>query len=62
MKIKEGLTVSTSDFWYDLTEGGYLDPFIILQNADDAKTLQQAIDLVLDFERSCNEQIEGFSQ
>ena len=62
MKIKEGCTVSTSDFWYDLTKGGYLDPFVILEDEKDAKRVVKAMDVIREFEESCEEQIEDFSQ
>lgn len=33
MKIKKGLEISSSDFWYDLCEG-YLKPEEILEDTD----------------------------
>lgn len=62
MKIKEGLEVSTDDFWYDLTDGGYLKPEEICEDLTDAFKVKEAIAIVRDFEYSCEEQIEGFSR
>lgn len=41
--------VYSNDFWYDLTDGGYIDPDEILEN-DDAKKLKEAIQIVQAFE------------
>ena len=62
MKLKKGLEFSTSDFWYDLTKGGYLPPDEICKNKEDAKKVKQAVRIVRDFEEACEEQIEGFLQ
>lgn len=62
MKIKEGCEASTGDFWYDLTDGGYLDPDVICEDPKDAKRVKEAIEVLQDFQSSCEEQIEGFVQ
>ncbi len=62
MKIKKGLEISTGEFWYDLTMGGYLKPDEICANKSDAERVKLAIAIVRDFEKSCEEQIEGFVQ
>jgi len=62
MKIKEGCTASTSDFWYDLTKGGYLNPEEILESKNDVDRVKNAINVVMEFEQSCEEQIEDFIQ
>ena len=62
MKIKEGLEISSGDFWYDLTGGGYLDPMTICENPEDGAKVKAAVDVVLNFQESCEEQIEGFIQ
>ena len=61
MKIKEGLEVCSSDPWYDLEEG-YLKPEEICQNEEDVKRVKEAIEILIDFFDSCDEQIEGFLQ
>lgn len=60
MKIKKGLTVSTDEFWYDLTDGGYLRPEKICNFMSDARRVIQAIAVIRDFQDSCEEQIEDF--
>ncbi len=62
MKIKDGVEISTSDFWYDLTSGGYIKPEEILENSEDAIRVTEAIMVLIEFESSCEAQIEGFSQ
>ena len=59
-ELKEGLKITSSDFWYDLTSGGYIDPRKICKNPEDAKKILDAINVILDFENDCNEQIEDF--
>lgn len=61
MKIKENLQeVQTSDFWYDLSTGGYLDPEKLCENEEDAKKVREAILVVEEYENSLEEQIEDF--
>jgi len=62
MKIKQGLKISTGDFWYDLTDGGYLNPDEICANKEDAEKVSTAIEIILNFQKSCEEQIEEFLQ
>lgn len=59
-KIKKGLEISSGDFWYDVTDGGYLDPKEICTNKKDAEKIIAAIDIVKEFQQSCEEQIEDF--
>jgi len=62
MKIKDGCMVSTGDFWYDLTKGGYLKPEEILERTEDVISVLAAIAVLMEFEESCEEQIENFAQ
>jgi len=62
MKIKKGCGVSTSDYWYDLTDGGYLNPDKICADKKDAEAVKNAIKVLQDFYNSCEEQIEDFIQ
>ena len=62
MKIKQGLEISTDDFWYDLTDGGYLKPEEILENQSEILVVKDAIEVLKNFQNSCEEQIEGFVQ
>ena len=62
MKIKPDLEISTSEPWYDLAEGGYLKPFEICADVADAQRVTDAVKLVQEFFRSCEDNIEGFLQ
>jgi len=62
MKIKKGLDVHSGDFWYDLADGGYLDPAKICADKKDAAEVKKAIEVIKDFQTSCEEQIEEFVQ
>lgn len=62
MKLKNNLQDSSSDFWYDLTDGGYLDPNKMCASKEDAKKVIDAIKVVKEFQDSCEEQIEDFVQ
>ena len=62
MEIKKGLDISTTDFWYDLTDGGYLDPYEICGSHEDAVKVAGAIATILEFQESCENQIKGFIQ
>ena len=58
-EVKEGLEVSTSEFWYDVKEG-YITPEEILARPEDVEVVNNAIAIVRKFEESCDEQIGGF--
>ena len=60
MKIKENLDVTTDDFYYDLFMGGYLEPEKICKFKKDAKRVRAAMEVLKDFEQSCEDQIEDF--
>ena len=60
MKIKENCEASTDDFWYDLTDGGYLDPEEILEDEKDIEVVKKAISVLREFKDACEEEIEGF--
>ena len=62
MEIKKGLEISSSDFWYDITDGGYLDPDEICADKIDAATVKKAIKIVKEFQTSCEDQIKDFVQ
>jgi hypothetical protein len=51
-----------NDFWYDLTDGGYLNPDEICVDKKDAERIKNAISVLKEFYDSCEEQIEGFIQ
>lgn len=60
MQLKKGLQNATSDFWYDLTDGGYLKPEKMCESKEDAERVNAAIDTIKTFQKSCEEQIENF--
>lgn len=62
MEIKKDLEISTDEFWYDLSVGGYLNPEEICVNEEDVNKVNEAIKIIKDFEISCEKQIEGFIQ
>lgn len=49
-EFKKDVTVSTDDFWYDLTLGGYIKPENIIDNPEQTKAVQDAIILLRSFE------------
>ena len=50
--FKEGVEIYTEEFWYDLTDGGYIKPENVLADEEQISKLQAAIDLVRSFERA----------
>ena len=63
MKIKKGAKLNEDcDFWYDLTDGGYIKPEQVLENQSDIEKVLEAIEIIRDFEQSyfeaCDEQEE----
>lgn len=51
-KFNEGVKFYTEEFWYDLTDGGYIKPSEMLADAEQVKQLTAAIELVLSFENA----------
>jgi hypothetical protein len=43
---------SSNGFWYDITEGGYIKPEDVLENAAQVKAVKDAIALLIDFENA----------
>ena len=43
---------SFDGFWYDLTMGGYIKPEKVLDDAEQLRQLEAAIDVVLSFEKA----------
>lgn len=63
MKIKSGVELEYEDFWYDLTDGGYLDPYDVLENTEDADKVAEAIQVLLQFQNALDDAIEaGFEE
>ena len=58
-KFKKGVKVYTEEFWYGLTDGGYIKPENVLVDEEQFEKLQAAIDLVRSFERAIDDQSEN---
>lgn len=58
-EINKDCEASTDDFWYDLFDGGCLNPRAILKDENDILDVENAIKVLLKYRKSC-EQIEGF--
>jgi hypothetical protein len=57
-KFKKDVSVYTEEFWYDLTDGGYIIPEEILEDDEQIKELNKAIELVLSFEKKIDEMMD----
>lgn len=62
MKVNKKCGASSSDFWYDLADGGYLNPDLICSNPEDAQRVKDAIAVIKEFQSSCEAQIPDFLQ
>ena len=62
MKFKKDAKIETSDFWYDLTDGGYIKPKFLLENLDDILAVEKAKNLLIEFRNQAKSQgvIEEF--
>lgn len=56
MEFKKNAEINTSDFWYDLFEGGYINPEKLLENKEDANKIKEAIALLKNFKDSAEEE------
>ena len=56
MKFKKSAKIVTDDFYYDLTDGGYIKPEKLLENKSDADKVLEAIKVLEDFKRSAEDQ------
>ena len=53
MKIKKSEIKNLNadcDFFYDLTDGGYIDPMKLLESKEDAKRVIEAVAIVKEFQ------------
>lgn len=57
-KFKENIDIYTEEFWYDITDGGYIKPEEVLSDDEQIKKLKEAIDLVRSFEKAIDEKDE----
>ena len=51
MEFKKKVKISTDDFWYDLTDGGYITPEDVLVNENDVKKVKDALETLLLFQK-----------
>lgn len=49
-KFKKDQTISGEDFWYDLTDGGYIKPEELLEDKEQIKKVREAITIITEFE------------
>jgi hypothetical protein len=56
MKFKKDAEVTTSDFWYDLFEGGYIKPHKLLIDKSEADKVEEARKLLKQFKNSAYDQ------
>jgi hypothetical protein len=56
MKFKKGAKIETSDFWYDLTDGGYIKPEKLLKDKKDIEAVENALKVLNDFQKSAESQ------
>lgn len=56
MKFKKNAMIETSDFWYDLLDGGYIKPEELLEEAEDISIVEEAISILLEFYESAEAQ------
>jgi len=53
--FKKDAAVHTEEFWYDITDGGYIIPGDLLEDKKQAEELIKAIKLVVSFENALEE-------
>ena len=61
MEIKKRLKLSSSEFFYDLFDGGYLDPTKICKDKVDAEKVQESIEIINEFRASIEETYPNFN-
>jgi hypothetical protein len=52
MEFKKGAKIETSDFYYDLFDGGYIKPDKLLKSKSDVERVKDAIKTIEDFKDS----------
>lgn len=62
MIIRQGLNLSTQDFFYDLFDGGYLNPKKICAEKSDAQKVYDAMNVIYEFRDSIENEYEDFYQ
>lgn len=54
-KFKPDLKLIEDDFWYDITDGGYIKPEEILDSIDQIKILNEALLIIMSFKDAFSE-------
>lgn len=52
MQLRKDVILATSEFWYDVFEGGYINPADFLANDSDVKSVEDAIKVLTEFSNS----------
>jgi hypothetical protein len=55
MEFKKDAEITTSDFWYDLFEGGYIKPEEVLVSEEDIKEVKAARAVLMKFFRAAED-------
>lgn len=55
MEFIKDAEITTSDFWYDVFEGGYIKPAKLLKSLEDVQRVQEAINTLREFHNSAEE-------
>jgi len=58
-KFKEDAIFESDDFWYDITEGGYINPTQMLADKHQLKLLVRCLDVLYSFYSAYNEKMES---
>ena len=53
---KDAEPVTSDDFWYDLTDGGYIKPELLLEEIEQIHELEKAIKTIRSFEMEAEEE------
>lgn len=57
MKLKDNLEpIASSDFWYDLIYGGYIEPGHVLENETDQINVLNAIETLIKFKQTLEDE------
>jgi hypothetical protein len=56
MKFKDGAEIITSEFWYDVFDGGYIKPDDLLEDEELADEVNEAILLLRKFQLEAEKQ------
>ena len=65
MKIKQeklGELREDCDFWYDITDGGYIKPEELLDNKKDAEEVIKAVEILKEFQFAYEDAIEEYNE